>query len=98
MKHILVIADHAGSEQHAFEKALELARLTIADIHVVSFCYEPLSDVQYQYHTNNSHTSRQASTVRFCMELSSAPPTKPRLLQAGMGTLAAMRQRSLAKT
>lgn len=63
MKHILVIADHTDKEQHAFEKALELARLTIADIHVVSFCYEPLSDVQYQYHTNNTQVDLKSLVI-----------------------------------
>lgn len=43
MKHILVIADPAGSEQIAFHKALELAKLTVAEVHVVVFCYEPVS-------------------------------------------------------
>ena len=55
MKHILVIADPMGQEQVAFQKALELARSTVADIHVVSFCYEPLSDVQYQHPRGAQH-------------------------------------------
>ena len=46
MKKILVIADRFGSDQCAFHKSIELARLTVADIHVVSFCYESLNSVE----------------------------------------------------
>lgn len=46
MKKILVIADRFGSDQCAFHKAIQLARLTVADIHVVSFCYESLNSVE----------------------------------------------------
>jgi len=46
MKHILVIADSFDSEQAAFHKAKELAKLTVADIHVVSFCFESYAEVQ----------------------------------------------------
>lgn len=55
MKHILVIADHADNKQVAFERAVELARLSVADIQVVSFCFEPLSEFQYDQHKRDSH-------------------------------------------
>lgn len=46
MKRILVVADRVEDDQYAFHKAIELARLTVADIHVVSFCYESFSEVE----------------------------------------------------
>jgi len=42
MKHILVIADPIDGEQIAFQRALKLAKHSVADIHVVIFCYESL--------------------------------------------------------
>lgn len=54
MKHILVIADPVDREQIAFQKALKLAKLTFADIHVVSFVFEPLCEVQNEYKTEDS--------------------------------------------
>ena len=46
MKNILVIADPAGGEQVAFNRALELAKPTLANVHVVSFCFESLGEGQ----------------------------------------------------
>jgi len=46
MKKILVIADRVGSDQCAFHKSLELARLTVVDIHIISFCFESLNEVE----------------------------------------------------
>lgn len=43
MKKILVVADPVGKEQTALAKALELAKPTSANIHIVQFCYEPLN-------------------------------------------------------
>ena len=57
MKKILVVADRIGDNQYAFHKAVELARLTVADIHVVSFCYESLSEVDNRIDKNNDHIS-----------------------------------------
>lgn len=57
MKKILVVADRVGDNQYAFHKAIELARLTVADIHVVSFCYESLSEVDNGVSTDNKHVS-----------------------------------------
>ena len=56
MKHILVVADPYNDEQVAFQKALKLAKSTIADINVISFCYDPLSDVQYDYPPSKTDT------------------------------------------
>lgn len=42
MKNILVIADPVETEQFAFQKALDIAKVTVANIHVVIFCYEKL--------------------------------------------------------
>ncbi len=42
MKNILVIADPADQEQIAFNKALNLANLTVAKIHILLFCYESM--------------------------------------------------------
>lgn len=57
MKKILVVADRMGDDQHAFHKAIELARLTIADIHVVSFCYESLSNIDDGSGGDKKHSS-----------------------------------------
>lgn len=57
MKKILVVADRVGDNQYAFHKAIELARLTVADIHVVSFCYESLSEVDNGVSTDDKHVS-----------------------------------------
>lgn len=45
MKHILVVADPLNTEQHAFRKAQSLAKLTVADLHVVSFCFESILEI-----------------------------------------------------
>ncbi len=42
VKNILVIADPIDQEQIAFNKALNLAKLTVAKIHILLFCYESL--------------------------------------------------------
>lgn len=55
MKHILVIADFDDSQQLAFNKALRLAKLTVADIHVVTFRFEPLCDAQSEYYHAETH-------------------------------------------
>lgn len=54
MKHILVIADPLGGEQLAFQKAVGLAQLTVADVHVVTFCHEPYAELQSNYLKNKS--------------------------------------------
>ena len=46
MKNILVVADPFEKEQLAFNKALSLAKLTVAKIHVVLFCYESLTIIE----------------------------------------------------
>lgn len=46
MKHILVVADPVESEQLAFEKAIKLAKHSVADIHVVVFCHESLKLIE----------------------------------------------------
>ncbi|MGH1486129.1 MAG: universal stress protein [Cellvibrionaceae bacterium] len=43
MKRILVIADPYEEEQIAFEKAIDIAKHTVADLHVIIFCYESFS-------------------------------------------------------
>jgi universal stress protein E len=43
MKKLLVIADNVDEEQFALNKAISLAKLTVAQVHVVAFCYESLS-------------------------------------------------------
>lgn len=54
MKHILVIADPFDSEQFAFHKAHSLAQLTMADIHVVTFCFESFAEIQSVSDNGNS--------------------------------------------
>ena len=43
MKKLLVIADNVDEEQLALDKAISLAKLTVAQVHVVVVCYESLS-------------------------------------------------------
>jgi len=54
MKHILVIAEPQGGQQFAFPEALKLAKHTIADIHVVIFCFESHCERLYQSREDDS--------------------------------------------
>lgn len=63
MKHILVIADFEGSEPLAFKKAVRLAKLTVADVHVVTFRYEPLCEVQSEYYPDETHVDLKTLVV-----------------------------------
>lgn len=63
MKHILVVADFEDSEQLAFHKAVRLAKLTVADIHVVTFRYEAWCDTQFEYENKDTHVDLKKMVI-----------------------------------
>jgi universal stress protein E len=60
INHILVVLDSEHPEQHAFDKALSLARSVKADIKIIGSCYESYCEESSSLELETKHKIKSA--------------------------------------